>query len=224
MAENIKNADVTAMMKEDIEGGILSRKKYVDLSDEEFKAKSDEVFKELGISGFKKFIIIHGEIWKFVKFTLVGFSSTLVELAVFYLLQYVVFKNIAHAPMPDNAVFKFLGSIGLAQGLGIFYSYVISTTIGYIIAFILNRKTTFKADSNVVLSTVLYIIMVIFTIIATAWIGTVFQNFMASHNLKALGDIITKPLVATLATAWTYPINRFVIHRHKKTEEETPAE
>ena len=171
-----------------------------------------------------KFTEKHAEIWKFIKFTLVGFSSTLVELAVFYLLQYVVFKGIAHAPMPDNSFFKFLTSIGLAEGLGIFYAYVISTTIGYIIAFILNRKTTFKADSNVLLSTVLYIIMVVFTIIATAWIGTKFQNFMVAHNLKSIGDIIGKPLVATLATAWTYPLNRFVIHRHKKPEAEVEAE
>ena len=167
----------------------------------------------------QKFTEKHAEIWKFIKFTLVGFSSTLVELAVFYLLQYVVFKNIAHAPMPDNGFFNFLASIGLAEGQGIFYSYVISTTIGYIIAFILNRKTTFKADSNVVLSTVLYIIMVIFTIIATAWIGTKFQNFMVAHDMKGLGDVIAKPLVAALATAWTYPLNRFVIHRHKKPAE-----
>lgn len=168
----------------------------------------------------QKFTEKHAELWKFIKFTLVGFSSTLVELGVFYLLQYVVFKNIAHAPMPDNSLFRFLTSIGLAEGLGIFYAYVISTTIGYIIAFILNRKTTFKADSNVVLSTILYILMVVFTIIATAWIGTKFQNFMVAHNLKNIGDIIGKPLVAALATAWTYPLNRFVIHRHKKPEAE----
>ena len=167
----------------------------------------------------QKFTEKHAEIWKFIKFTLVGFSSTLVELGVFYLLQYVVFKSIAHAPMPDNGFFNFLASIGLAEGQGIFYSYVISTTIGYIIAFILNRKTTFKADSNVVLSTVLYILMVVFTIIATAWIGTKFQNFMVAHDMKNLGDIIAKPLVAALATAWTYPLNRFVIHRHKKPAE-----
>ena len=172
----------------------------------------------------QKFTEKYAELWKFIKFTLVGFSSTLVELAVFYLLQYVAFKNFLYAPMPENGFFNFLASIGLAKGLGVFYAYVISTTIGYIIAFILNRKTTFKADSNVVLSTILYIIMVIFTIIATAWIGTKFQVFMESIDKKALGDIITKPLVATLATAWTYPLNRFVIHRHKKTDAEAPAE
>ena len=171
----------------------------------------------------QKFTEKHAELWKFIKFTLVGFSSTLVELAVYYILQYVAFKSFLDAALPNNGFFNFLGKIGLAEGKGYFYAYVISTTIGYIIAFILNRKTTFKADSNVVLSTVLYIIMVIFTIIATAYIGTMLQNFMTAHGMEDLGKIIGKPIVATLATAWTYPLNRFVIHRHKKPEAEMEA-
>lgn len=173
-----------------------------------------------------KFTEKYAELWKFIKFSIVGFSSTIVELGVFYLLQYVVFKNSLTAPMPDNAFFKFVSFTGLADGMGYFYAYVISTTIGYIIAFILNRKTTFKADSNVLVSTILYIIMVIFTIGMTAWLGTQFQLFMANKGMQALGDAIGKPIVAALATAWTYPLNRFVIHRHKKEapEEETAEE
>ena len=167
-------------------------------------------------TGKVKFTEKYAELWKFIKFSIVGFSSTLVELGVFYLLQYVVFKNTLTAPMPDNAFFHFVSFTGLADGMGYFYAYVISTTIGYIIAFILNRKTTFKADSNVVLSTILYIIMVIFTIGMTAWLGTQFQMFMAAKGHQALGDAIGKPIVAALATVWTYPLNRFVIHRHKK--------
>ena len=163
-----------------------------------------------------KFTEKYAELWKFIKFSIVGFSSTIVELGIFYLLQYVVFKNILTAPMPDNAFFKFVSFTGLADGMGYFYAYVISTTIGYIIAFILNRKTTFKADSNVLVSTILYILMVIFTIGMTAWLGTQFQIFMANKGMQALGDVIGKPIVAALATAWTYPLNRFVIHRHKK--------
>lgn len=34
----------------------------------------------------------HAEIWKFIKFTFAGASSSLIELGVFALLQYVVFK------------------------------------------------------------------------------------------------------------------------------------
>ncbi len=157
----------------------------------------------------------HAELWKFIKFSLVGASSTLVEMGVFYLLQYVVFKSILHDPLPENAV---LNLLKLTQGKGYLYAYIISTTIGYAIAFVLNRKTTFKADSNVALSTTLYVLMVVFTIFATAYLGTQFQLIMANHGYQALGDAIGKPLAAGIATVWTYPLNRFVIHRHKKTQ------
>ena len=155
----------------------------------------------------------HAELWKFIKFTAVGLSSTIIEMGVFYLLQYVVFKTTLHAPLPENAVLELLG---LTQGKGYLYAYIISTTIGYLIAFILNRKTTFKADSNVLVSTILYILMVFFTIFATAWIGTQFQLFMADKGLQQIGDLVGKPLAAALATLWTYPLNRFVIHRKKR--------
>lgn len=158
----------------------------------------------------------HAELWKFIKFSLVGASSTVVELGVFYFLQYVVFKSILFDPMPKNAV---LNLLKLTQGKGYLYAYIISTTIGYAIAFVLNRKTTFKADSNVALSTTLYVLMVVFTIFATAYLGTQFQLIMANHGYQALGDAIGKPLAAGIATVWTYPLNRFVIHRHKKTHD-----
>lgn len=158
----------------------------------------------------------HAELWKFIKFSLVGASSTLVEMGVFYLLQYVVFKSILHDPLPENAV---LNLLKLTQGKGYLYAYIISTTIGYAIAFVLNRKTTFYADSNVALSTTLYVLMVVFTIFATAYLGTQFQLIMANHGYQALGDAIGKPLAAGIATVWTYPLNRFVIHRHKKTHD-----
>ena len=118
--------------------------------------------------------------------------------------------------MPENAV---LNLLKLTQGKGYLYAYIISTTIGYAIAFVLNRKTTFKADSNVALSTTLYVLMVVFTIFATAYLGTQFQLIMANHGYQALGDAIGKPLAAGIATVWTYPLNRFVIHRHKKTHD-----
>lgn len=158
----------------------------------------------------------HAELWKFIKFSLVGISSSLVETGVFYLLQYVVFKSILHDPLPENAV---LNLLKLTQGKGYLYAYIISTTIGYAIAFVLNRKTTFKADSNVALSTTLYVLMVVFTIFATAYLGTQFQLIMANHGYQALGDAIGKPLSTGIATVWTYPLNRFVIHRHKKTHD-----
>ena len=41
----------------------------------------------------QKFTEKHAEIWKFVKFMIVGSGSSIVELGVQMLLLYVVFKN-----------------------------------------------------------------------------------------------------------------------------------
>lgn len=57
---------------------------------------------------FKSFITKHSEIWKFIKFTFTGASTSVLELAVFALLQYVVFKNLNNVPVTDNAVLSFL--------------------------------------------------------------------------------------------------------------------
>ena len=155
----------------------------------------------------------YAELWKFIKFTFAGVSSTIVEVGVFYILQYYVFNSLNTAPLPDNWVFHLLG---LTQGKGYLYAYLISTTIGYAIAFIINRKITFKADSNKTVSIILYVIMVIFTILATAWLGTKISIWFVNQGWEKIGDIVTKPIVAAVPTLWTYPLNRFVIHRKKK--------
>ena len=138
----------------------------------------------------------HAEIWKFIKFTFAGASSSLIELGVFALLQYVVFKSLNDVPVTDSPVLAFLG---------------------YAIAYVMNRKITFKADANPLLSTVLYAIMVVCTIIFNTWfgafLGTLIKN---SGRSNALIELLTKVVVMTVPTLWTYPLNRFVIHRKKK--------
>ena len=120
-------------------------------TDESLAVDSKNTFKEKII----KFVNKHAEIWKFT-----GASTSVLELAVFWVLQYVVFKSLNEVPVTDNAVLSFLG----IEYKGYMYSYFISAVIGYAAAYIMNRKLTFKADANPILSTVLYTIMVICTI------------------------------------------------------------
>lgn len=154
------------------------------------------------------------ELWKFIKFTFAGASSSLVELGVHMLLLNVVFKGLTKVPITNPT----LNMIGVTSK-GYLFAFIISTTIGYAIAFIMNRKITFKADSNVALSTTLYVIMVVFTIFANGWIGSAMTTFAANKGLEGnLCDLIIKVIGMTIPTLWTYPLNRFVIHRHKKPE------
>lgn len=159
------------------------------------------------------------ELWKFVKFLLVGGGSSAVELVVHMVLLSTVFATLNTVPI-TNSVLNFLG----IEYKGYLYAYLISTTVGYTIAFIMNRKVTFKADANPTLSIVLYIIMVVFTIFINTWIGSALSTIAVQKNWGSLGDVAIKILVMIIPTLWTYPLNRFVIHRKKKPVEELTEE
>ena len=92
-----------------------------------------------------------------------GGSSSAVELIVHMVLLNTAFKVLTSV---SCCKMDALNMIGITSK-GYLYTYLISTTIGYAIAFILNRKITFKADVNPTLSMILYAIMVVFTILPT---------------------------------------------------------
>lgn len=163
------------------------------------------------------FIAKHAEIWKFIKFTFTGASTSVLEMAVFAFLQYVVFKSLNEVPVTDNAFLSFMG----IEYEGYMYSYFISAVIGYAAAYIMNRKLTFKADANPVMSTIIYIVMVICTILFNTWFGSFLGTLIQNKGYDSVFIVmLTKLVVMTVPTLWTYPLNRFVIHRKKKTENE----
>lgn len=160
-----------------------------------------------------KFTQRHSELWKFIKFTFTGASTSVLELAVFMFLQYCVFRSLNETPVNDNAVMNFLG----IEYVGYLYSYAISAIIGYAAAYIMNRKLTFKADANPVLSTIIYAVMVVFTIAFNTWFGAFLGTLITNKGLNTpLIEMLTKLVVMTVPTIWTYPLNRFVIHRKRK--------
>lgn len=162
------------------------------------------------------FFARHTELYKFIKFSVMGGLATIIELVVYYLLQGYAFRSINTSPV-QIWIFSY-------EGRGYMWAFLISTTIGYAIAFVLNRKLTFQADANPAISILLYIIMVLFTIAATTWLGTAIMSWSVANGYQRAGEIIAKPIVASLAVLWTYPLNRFVIHRKKRTQHIMPAE
>ena len=166
---------------------------------------------------FLKFAEKHAEIWKFIKFSFTGASTSVLEMALFAFFQYVIFKSLNQTPVTDNAVLAFLG----IEYKGYLYSYAISAIIGYAAAYIMNRKLTFKADANPVLSTIIYAIMVACTIAFNTWFGAFLGTWIKNNGWDSVFiEMVTKLVVMTVPTLWTYPMNRFVIHRKKKTQNE----
>ena len=75
----------------------------------------------------------HAEMWKFIKFSLTGASTTVLDYAVFALLQFVVFRSLNETSVTDNAVLAFLGihfpSVHMiAQSFSPFVRYSPATT------------------------------------------------------------------------------------------------
>lgn len=170
-------------------------------------------------NAFTRFAQKHAELWKFIKFTIAGGGSSAIELIVHMLLLNFVFASLTAETITNPT----LNMIGITSK-GYLYTYLISTTIGYAIAFILNRKITFKADANPTVSMILYAVMVVFTIFANGWIGSAMTTFAQSHNLTGnLWDLVIKLIGMAIPTLWTYPCNRFIIHRKKKPEPENNA-
>lgn len=161
----------------------------------------------------KAFVEKHSEIWKFIKFTFTGASTSILEMAVYAALQYGVFRSLQGVPVENSPVLEFLG----IEYKGYLYSYLISAIIGYTAAFLMNRKLTFKADANPLVSSILYAIMVICTITFNTWFGAFLGTIVTNNGWSNFWvDMLLKLVVMTLPTVWTYPLSRFVIHRKKK--------
>lgn len=166
----------------------------------------------------------HAEMWKFLKFLFAGTVSSAVELAAHLLLLEVILAGVSGEV--HNPVFAFLHM----SDRRVILAYMISTAIGYAIAFVMNRKISFKADANVALSIFLYVLMVIATIFANGWIGDNINSLFIHMNpaLDAASNttsaLVQKIICMIIPTAWTYPCNRFIIHRKRKPESENNKE
>lgn len=166
----------------------------------------------------KGFVEKHDEVWKFVKwafFTGVGASGT--ELVLHMILLNFVFTSLRGVPVTASLLLYLKIS-----DMGYMYSYLISATVGYSIAFILNRKLTFKADGNPAVSAVYAFILMVFNIFACTWIGSALSGIFSVYQWGTIGDAVVKIVTMLIPSIWVYPINRFIIHRKKK--EPTSAE
>lgn len=155
----------------------------------------------------------HQELWKFIKFNFTIIVTSALDLMLYSFFFYVVFRSLNTVPVADNAFLDFLG----IRYEGYLYAYGISTTAGYVAAYLMNRKLTFHSDVNPLYSSVLYVIMVFFTILFSTWLGGVVGTFMQEHQLSnPVTELIAKFVVINVPTVWTYPLERYVIQRKKK--------
>lgn len=159
----------------------------------------------------------HPEIWKFVKFNITVVVTSILDVVSYLFLLYVVFKKYNDIALPNNALLSLLG----IKYQGYLFSYIISTSIGYIAAYLINRKITFRSNINPAYSSFLYFLLAVFNILVSSYIGSVFGSFVLERNINTpIVEIVSKFIIINIPTIWTYPIERYIIQIKKKEMKE----
>lgn len=152
------------------------------------------------------------ELWKFIKFNISVIVTSVLDVVTYLVLIYTVFKSQCNAQLPDSALLSLLG----IKYRGYLYAYIISTSVGYIAAYIINRKITFESNVNPLYSSVLYFILALVNILVSSWIGGIFGSVMVSRGINTpLMQIASKFIIINIPTLWTYPLERYVIQIRK---------
>ncbi len=166
----------------------------------------------------KSYKYTHPEMWKFLKFNICVFVTSALDIITYLILIYYVFKSLNSQPLSNNALLSLLG----IKYKGYLFSYLISTSLGYIAAYLINRKITFHSDINPVYSSFLYFVLAVLNILISSWIGGVFSSFMVSKNISnPVTQIISKFIIINIPTIWTYPAERYIIQINKKKKSDT---
>ena len=156
----------------------------------------------------KTFAGKHAELWKCIMFNITVIITSALDICVYMVLLYYVFAPLNTQPLPESELLSFLG----IRYKGYLFSYLISTTAGYVAAYIMNRKLTFHSDVNPVYSSVLYFLLALVNILVSSWLGSIAGTFMTKYSLSnPITEILSKFIIINIPTIWTYPLERYII-------------
>ncbi|MBQ6381231.1 MAG: hypothetical protein IJJ41_06510 [Clostridia bacterium] len=172
---------------------------------------------------FKAFTEKHAQIWEFIKFVFTACSTTILYYIIFWVVDAILEKPLAGIEV-NSAILHFLG---IDSNLGLAIAYLSASFLSYVASYIMNRKVTFKSNSNILLSTILFALMVVMTTAFTSWFGTFATEWAAAKGgfwASGFMKSIVIPTVAMLIPfVWTFPFQKFVIYRNKKEPEAEEA-
>jgi len=164
------------------------------------------------IGKFQKFTKEKPQIWQVIKFTLVSMLAGLTEIISFAILT----ASLRNVDSPINwFILRYPTSEG---GLGTMVSYLVSTSLAQIVAFVINRKKTFKSNNNIVFSITAYAVMVVVFIVGLQMYTAplmiaVFDKGINNHGLSTA---LVKALWMLFSFIITFVCSKYVIMREVK--------
>ncbi len=152
----------------------------------------------------------HQTLWQFVMFTLMSCITTVVDFGSFALFNYLVFTSLKTLSFSWWIINYSVADGGLCAFLAFALSFAISQTFN----FFLQRKTTFKANNNVLYSGIMYAVMVIGVYFLQLWIPSMILAGIAAAIGATLGATAVKFINMTISMVIQFPMNKWVIMRN----------
>ncbi|MBQ3552847.1 MAG: hypothetical protein IJA35_06885 [Clostridia bacterium] len=157
----------------------------------------------------------HAAFWQFITFALRSCITSVVEIAIFALCNFLIFIPYKYTPFSWWLIDYSVENGGLCA----FWSFLISFGIAQAFNFVLQRKTTFKASNNIVMSGILYTVMVLALYALQLYIPTLIRAQVVAWIGETVGDLLLKCLMMFISMLIQFPLNKYVIMRSGKNRE-----
>lgn len=191
--------------------------------------ETTEAPRKKGLKGLIEYIKAHEDLRQMVLFVLFSMCCALCQTVTQFVLKYAI--GAFNKDPFDWFIFHYPQEKGLAEFIG----FLAGAVVGQVMTFVLNRKKTFKATNNVVVSGIMYAIIAVGIIILQTYLGLIvssactnaaIKNGTSTEGIFGLLFTVTGMAVGGLvALVLSFLGNKFLVMRDwgkkKKTEETT---
>ncbi|MBR3553060.1 MAG: GtrA family protein [Clostridia bacterium] len=163
----------------------------------------------------------HQTVWQFIKFVIVAAGAGITETVSFFILMRLLPSRFPQDF--DFFVFHYTQENELCRGA--FIAFFASAVLAEIVSFLVNRKTTFKANNNMLANALMYTVLALSVICLKTWMVTVLTKWISGlTDVQLLIEWVPKGISMLVAMLIIFPMNKFVIMRHKDDPAEPATE
>lgn len=156
------------------------------------QAVADDAKDKKGIKKLIEYIKSHEDLRQMVLFLLFSFCCAAAQTVTQFVLKYAI------GAFNDDTFKWFIFDYSNEKGLAEFIGFICGSVIGQVMTFVLNRKKTFKATNNVVISGIMYAIIAVGIIILQTYLGGVVTS--ACKNAAIKNGTNTEGIIGLLIT------------------------
>lgn len=159
-------------------------------------------------------------LWQFIKFNLVGYSISFVQLILANLLPLLFDRFTAPlppflAPLFDPELLFEKGSIYVVDGVvtwGYVLPFFLSNFIGNIYGYFVNMKVTFKGKGSR-RSMLIYLAVLFILIVVSTWLQGIVMAYLNGGRLAFLARTIAAQVAGLFQFVVLFPLEKYVLFK-----------